>query len=93
MESFKEHQGDKFFFIVFIQKYQGKEKKPQITTLQHISKPSLRIYSNHKEIPKVLGEIGIVILSIFQGIVIDQDTCQKQIGRNFLCYVWYRVQK
>ncbi|KAH9547649.1 hypothetical protein CY35_11G045600, partial [Sphagnum magellanicum] len=64
-----------------------KKKKPQIITLRHISKPSLKIYSNHKEIPKVLGGMGIAILSTSQGIVTDRDTCQKQIGGNFLCYI------
>ncbi|KAH9530510.1 hypothetical protein CY35_20G007000 [Sphagnum magellanicum] len=60
----------------------------KITTLRHISKPGLRIYSNHKEIPKVLGGIGIAILSTSQGIVTDREARQKQIGGEILCYVW-----
>jgi small subunit ribosomal protein S8 len=87
MESFREHQEDNSF-LVFTLNYQGKKKKPHITTLLWISKLGLRIYSNHKEIPKVLGGIGIAILSTSQGIVRDRKACQKQIGGEILCYVW-----
>ncbi|KAG6540200.1 hypothetical protein Mapa_018020 [Marchantia paleacea] len=70
-------------------KYQGKKKKSYITTLRRISKPGLRIYSNHKEIPKVLGGMGIVILSTSRGIMTDREARQKKkLGANFLCYVW-----
>nr|YP_010139950.1 ribosomal protein S8 [Rhodobryum laxelimbatum]QQK56249.1 ribosomal protein S8 [Rhodobryum laxelimbatum] len=88
IESFREHQENKNYFLVFSLRYQGKKKKPYITTLRRISKPGLRIYSNHKEIPKVLGGIGIVILSTSQGIMTDREAREKQIGGEILCYVW-----
>ncbi|KAG6539852.1 hypothetical protein Mapa_018800 [Marchantia paleacea] len=69
-------------------KYQGKKKKSYITTLRRISKPGLRIYSNHKEIPKVLGGMGIVILSTSRGIMTDRSSTKK-LGGELLCYVWY----
>nr|QWW92897.1 ribosomal protein S8 [Herbertus javanicus] len=69
-------------------KYQGKKKKSYITTLRRISKSGLRIYSNHKEIPKVLGGMGIVILSTSGGIMTDREARQKEIGGELLCYVW-----
>nr|YP_009943686.1 ribosomal protein S8 [Scapania ampliata]YP_009943772.1 ribosomal protein S8 [Douinia plicata]QOD95492.1 ribosomal protein S8 [Scapania ampliata]QOD95578.1 ribosomal protein S8 [Douinia plicata] len=69
-------------------KYQGKRKKAYITTLRRISKSGLRIYSNHKEIPKVLGGMGIVILSTSGGIMTDREARQKKIGGELLCYVW-----
>nr|YP_009642835.1 ribosomal protein S8 [Reboulia hemisphaerica]QCP68461.1 ribosomal protein S8 [Reboulia hemisphaerica] len=69
-------------------KYQGKKKKSYITTLRRISKPGLRIYSNHKEIPKVLGGMGIVILSTSRGIMTDREARKKKIGGELLCYVW-----
>nr|QWW93307.1 ribosomal protein S8 [Hattoria yakushimensis] len=69
-------------------KYQGKGKKAYITTLRRISKSGLRIYSNHKEIPKVLGGMGIVILSTSGGIMTDREARQKKIGGELLCYVW-----
>ena len=70
-------------------KYRGKEeRKPYITTLRRISKSGLRIYSNHKEIPKVLGGMGIVILSTSGGIMTDREARQRRIGGELLCYVW-----
>lgn len=69
-------------------KYRGKKKKAYITTLRRISKSGLRIYSNHKEIPKVLGGMGIVILSTSGGIMTDREARQKKIGGELLCYVW-----
>nr|YP_010933416.1 ribosomal protein S8 [Streptosarcina arenaria]YP_010933516.1 ribosomal protein S8 [Streptosarcina costaricana]WKT08861.1 ribosomal protein S8 [Streptosarcina arenaria]WKT08962.1 ribosomal protein S8 [Streptosarcina costaricana] len=69
-------------------KYQGRERTPYITTLRRISKPGLRVYSNHKEIPKVLGGLGIVILSTSQGIMTDRQAREKQLGGEVLCYVW-----
>lgn len=88
IDNFREHQENKNYFLIFTLKYQGKKKKPYITTLRRISKPGLRIYSNHKEIPKVLGGMGIVILSTSQGIMTDREAREKQIGGEILCYVW-----
>lgn len=88
IQNFREHQENKNSFLVFTLKYQGKKKIPSITTLRRISKPGLRIYFNHKEIPKVLGGMGIVILSTSQGIMTDREARKKQIGGEILCYVW-----
>nr|YP_009545151.1 ribosomal protein S8 [Gymnomitrion concinnatum]AZB86892.1 ribosomal protein S8 [Gymnomitrion concinnatum] len=74
--------------LVLNLKYQGRKKKSYITTLRRISKSGLRIYSNHKEIPKVLGGMGIVILSTSVGIMTDREARQKKIGGELLCYVW-----
>ncbi len=69
-------------------KYQGREKKPCITNLKRISKPGLRIYANHKEIPKVLGGIGIAILSTSKGIMTDREARFHGIGGEILCSIW-----
>nr|YP_010045289.1 ribosomal protein S8 [Mnium marginatum]QPF96897.1 ribosomal protein S8 [Mnium marginatum] len=88
IENFREHHENKNGFLVFTLKYQGRKKKPYITTLRRISKPGLRMYSNHKEIPKVLGGMGIVTLSTSQGIMTDREAREKKIGGEILCYVW-----
>ena len=88
IDNFREHQENKNYFLIFTLKYQGRKKKPYITTLRRISKPGLRMYSGHKEIPKVLGGIGIIILSTSQGIMTDREAREKQIGGEILCYVW-----
>nr|QWW92982.1 ribosomal protein S8 [Delavayella serrata] len=88
IEDFIDNQKDTKNFLVSNLKYQGKKKKSYITTLRRISKSGLRIYSNHKEIPKVLGGMGIVILSTSVGIMTDREARQKKIGGELLCYVW-----
>lgn len=85
IEDFVDNQKN---FLILNLKYQGKKKKAYITTLRRISKSGLRIYSNHKEIPKVLGGMGIVILSTSGGIMTDREARQKKIGGELLCYVW-----
>ena len=69
-------------------KYLGREKKPCITNLRRISKPGLRIYVNQKEIPRVLGGMGIVILSTSRGIMTDSEARYQGIGGELLCSIW-----
>ncbi len=69
-------------------KYKGRDKKPCITNLLRISKPGLRIYSNHKEIPKVLGGVGVIIISTSQGIMTGQEAQFRHIGGELLCSIW-----
>lgn len=88
IEDFVDNQKNKKNILILNLKYQGKRKKSYITTLRRISKSGLRIYSNHKEIPKVLGGMGIVILSTSGGIMTDREARQKKIGGELLCYVW-----
>ena len=87
IENFIYNQQNKNILMLNL-KYQGKKKKSYITTLRRISKPGLRIYSNHKEIPKVLGGMGIVILSTSAGIMTDREAREKKIGGELLCYIW-----
>jgi small subunit ribosomal protein S8 len=70
------------------QTYLGKKKESCITNLKRISKPGLRIYSNHKEIPRILGGAGIVILSTPQGIMTDREARSLGIGGELLCTIW-----
>jgi small subunit ribosomal protein S8 len=70
------------------QTYAGKRKESCITNLKRISKPGLRIYSNHKEIPRILGGAGIVILSTPEGIMTDREARALGIGGELLCSIW-----
>nr|YP_009522569.1 30S ribosomal protein S8 [Dumortiera hirsuta]AXQ02642.1 30S ribosomal protein S8 [Dumortiera hirsuta] len=88
IDNFIDNKQNTTNILILNLKYQGKKKKSYITTLRRISKPGLRIYSNHKEIPKVLGGMGIVILSTSRGIMTDREARQKRIGGELLCYVW-----
>ncbi len=59
-----------------------------ITGLKRISKPGLRIYVGHKDLPRVLGGFGVAIISTSQGIMSDRKARYKGIGGEVLCYVW-----
>jgi small subunit ribosomal protein S8 len=62
--------------------------KPCITNLKRISKPGLRIYTNSREIPQILGGMGIIILSTSKGLMTDQEARSSNIGGEVLCSIW-----
>jgi len=66
----------------------GVHKERVITGLKRISKPGLRVYAKAGEVPKVLGGLGIAIVSTSKGIVTDKEARQQQVGGEVLAYVW-----
>lgn len=74
--------------LVISLKYKGKGKRPIITSLKRVSKPGFRVYSNRKELPRVLGGIGIAIISTSSGIMTDREARHQGLGGEVLCYVW-----
>ena len=64
------------------------QKRPCITNLKRISKPGLRVYVRHKQIPTVLGGLGILILSTPKGIMTDREARYRKVGGEILCSVW-----
>jgi len=69
-------------------KYQGKTRQPIITKLKRVSRPGLRVYSNHKELPRVLGGIGIAIISTSKGIMTDREARKQGVGGEVLCFIY-----
>lgn len=67
-------------------KYNGKDKV--ISGLKRISKPGLRVYAQQDQIPKVLGGLGIAVLSTSRGIMTDRVARREKIGGEVLCYIW-----
>jgi small subunit ribosomal protein S8 len=59
-----------------------------ITTLKRVSKPGLRKYVKANEIPRVLNNLGIAILSTSKGVVTDRDARESGVGGEVLCYIW-----
>lgn len=74
--------------LVLALKYKGKNRRPIITALKRVSRPGLRVYSNCRELPRVLGGIGIAIISTSSGIMTDRDARRNGLGGEVLCYVW-----
>ncbi len=68
-------------------KYTNNNEKA-ISGLKRISKPGLRVYANKDEVPKVLGGLGIAILSTSKGVMTDKQARKEGIGGEVLCYIW-----
>jgi small subunit ribosomal protein S8 len=68
-------------------KYSAKRERT-ITGLKRVSKPGRRIYARRDALPRVLGGLGIAILSTSQGVMTDRDAARKGIGGEVLAYVW-----
>jgi small subunit ribosomal protein S8 len=66
----------------------GSKRERTITGLKRISKPGRRIYSARKELPRVLGGLGIAIVSTSQGVMTDREAARRGIGGEVLAYVW-----
>jgi small subunit ribosomal protein S8 len=69
-------------------KYSGKHRQPTIRRLQRVSRPGLRIYKNTRQLPKVLGGLGVAIISTSKGVMSDRDARKQGVGGEVLCYVY-----
>ena len=74
--------------IIRIQMKYGQNKERVITGIKKISKPGLRVYAKTEDIPRVLGGLGIAIVSTSQGVITDKEARKKNIGGEVICYVW-----
>ena len=67
----------------------GKDKNEKIISgIKRISKPGLRIYANKEDMPKVLGGLGVAILSTNQGVITDKQARELGVGGEVLAFVW-----
>ena len=69
-------------------KYGADKNEKIITGLKRISKPGLRIYAGAEELPKVLGGLGIAIISTNKGVLTDKDARKENVGGEVLAFVW-----
>jgi len=77
-------------FLRIVLKYIGgkRERKPLIAGLQRVSKPGCRVYVGRREIPRVLGGMGISVLSTSKGVVSDRHARRMGLGGEVVCYIW-----
>lgn len=66
----------------------GADKSRVITGIKRISKPGLKVYAKKNELPRVLGGLGVAIISTSNGIVTDKEARKLQVGGEVICYVW-----
>jgi len=73
--------------IVIEMKY-GPERERTISGLKRISRPGRRVYADRDHLPRVLGGLGVAILSTSQGLMTDRQAARAGVGGEVLCYVW-----
>lgn len=66
----------------------GENEERIISGIKRISKPGLRVYVNSNELPRVLGGLGIAIISTSKGVLTDKDARNHEVGGEVVCYVW-----
>ena len=88
IKSFEVVEEGSFKNIHITLKY-GKDKNDKVLTgLKRISKPGLRVYANAEELPKVLGGLGVAIVSTNKGVITDKEARKANVGGEVLCFVW-----
>lgn len=75
-------------FLLLCLKYKGQQRRPVITAIKRVSKPGLRIYVNKKNLPTILGNLGIAILSTSRGVMTNQSAKTIGVGGEVICYIW-----
>lgn len=69
-------------------KYTAAKAERVITGLHRISKPGLRVYAGKEDMPRVIGGLGVAIISTNEGVITDKDARKRGIGGEVLCFVW-----
>ena len=64
------------------------DRERTISGLRRISKPGLRVYTKSSEVPRVLGGLGVAVLSTSQGLMTDREARKRNVGGEVLCFVW-----
>jgi small subunit ribosomal protein S8 len=88
IEDFENYLEDQKNYLLISLKYLGKSRKSVIFKVERISKPGLRVYSSSKELPKVLDNLGIAIISTSKGIMTNLKAKEIGIGGEVLFYIW-----
>ena len=78
----------KFLEQILLDLKYGPNRERSIAGLRRISKPGLRVYSQSSRVPRVLGGLGVAVLSTSQGLMTDREARKRNVGGEVLCYVW-----
>lgn len=74
--------------IITVEMKYGPENEKVITGIKKISKPGLKVYAKATEVPRVLGGLGIAIISTSKGVISDKEARKLGVGGEVICYVW-----
>ena len=88
IKSFELVENGKFNDIRVTLKYCADKNEKIISGLQRLTKPGLRVYASMDELPRVLGGLGVAIISTNKGVVTDKEARKLGVGGEVLCFVW-----
>jgi len=88
IENFEIYNEKSFSYLLLSLKYKGKSREPVICKLERVSKPGLRVYVNSKQLPVVLSNLGIAIVSTSKGVMTNLKAKELKVGGEILCYIW-----
>ena len=88
IEDFESYNEKNKKYLLISLKYIGKSRQSVISKIKRISKPGLRVYTNAKQLPKVLDNLGIAIISTSNGVMTNLKARELGIGGEVLCYIW-----
>ena len=88
ISDFENYQENNKQYLLLSLKYIGKSRKSVISEIKRVSKPGLRVYANSKELPRVLDNLGIAIMSTSKGVMTNLKAKELGIGGEVLCYIW-----
>lgn len=74
--------------VLVVQMKYSPERARTISGIRRISKPGLRVYSKATEVPRVLGGLGVAVLSTSEGLLSDREARKRKVGGEILCFVW-----
>jgi small subunit ribosomal protein S8 len=88
IEHFENYAEDNKNYLLISLKYTGSNRKSVICKIERVSKPGLRVYANSKQLPKILDNLGIAIISTSKGVMTNFKAKELGIGGEVLCYIW-----
>ena len=80
-------ENNKKYLLVSL-KYIGKSRQSVISKIKRVSKPGLRVYTGTKQLPRILDDLGIAIISTSKGVMTNLKAKELGIGGEVLCYIW-----
>ena len=88
IEDFENYTDNEKNYLLISLKYVGKARKPVICKIERVSKPGLRVYSKAQELPRILDNLGIAIISTSKGVMTNLKAKELGVGGEVLCYIW-----
>ena len=88
IEDFENYSENDKKYILISLKYIGQSRKPVISKIERMSKPGLRVYSGAKELPRILENLGIAVISTSKGVMTNLKAKELGIGGEVLFYIW-----